>query len=230
MVKRSLRTAVSVYPSQKPHRRITIPQPEYKSFRISRRGGLKAEAFWTNPWWLTIHRRGLSRKLVGVNPLEARAVPKEFVRGTLPERILYAALITIAHQKPDVDFTFQSSLAGGRLELGGIVADFMFEAKKFAIQVQGPTHDTFLRSRKDEEQTMLLAELGYSVVSITDEQVYDEYILENFLRRLFAMPEGHGGSGDIFSGTQTTLDLFAAIYNNLLYIQTLLMQAQGALP
>ena len=55
-------------------------------------------------------------------------MPKEQVNGTLPERILYLALIRVMHFSPNADFDFQSSQEGGRLELGGLVADFLFEA------------------------------------------------------------------------------------------------------
>jgi len=137
---------------------------------------------------------------VGEDPLEARAVPdKEPHKGTLPERILYLALIRIIHLVPDADFDFQSSQQGGRVELGGIVADFLFPNMRIIIRVQGPTHSGFLRTRKDEEQRGILEEMGFRVFDIDDDPtIYDVYMLEDWLRRKFGLASGRGGSGGAF--------------------------------
>ncbi len=50
---------------------------------------------------------------------------EEFV-GTEPERLCYNALIQIG-LAPDLDFTFQTSLLGGRMDKGGLVVDFVIE-------------------------------------------------------------------------------------------------------
>jgi DNA polymerase elongation subunit (family B) len=83
---------------------------------------------------------------------------------------------------------------GGRLELGGIVADFLFEHMKLVIRVQGPTHKEFLRYRKDEEQRLILEEMGYRVVDLDLDVIYSEHRLEETLRRLFGFASAVGSS------------------------------------
>jgi len=177
------------------HERIRIPQPPDRPLQLRQTDLLKKEFIREDPFWWVLHRRGPKRERVGEDPLELRAVPKEQVRGTLPERILYKALIVVMHFAVDVDFDFQSSLAGGRLELGGIVADFLFPNMRIIIRVQGPTHTEFLRMRKDEEQRMILVRMGFGIWDIGEKLIYDEYMLEDWLRRKFGLRGGRGGSG-----------------------------------
>jgi len=139
---------------------------------------------------------------VGEDPLEARAVPHGLVRGTLPERILYKALVDLLHFVPGFDFDHQTSLQGGRMELGGIVADFLFQYLKIAIQVQGPTHTEYFRTVKDAEQQGALNELGYTVYYIWEDDIYDEMKLENWLRRVFNWAEGSGNGQQISGNSQ----------------------------
>ena len=175
--------------------RIRIPQPVDRPYRLKTRNLVRNEYLKEDPWWFTLHRRGPRRVKVGEDPLEARAVKKETVKGTLPERIVYKALINVLHFQPDADFTFQSSQQGGRLELGGIVADFLFDYIKLIIRVQGPTHTRFLRQAKDEEQRMALEEMGFLVKDLWDYTIYDEYRLEDWLRRCFGLASTRGGGG-----------------------------------
>jgi len=55
--------------------------------------------------------------------------------GTLPELLVWNALIQLG-KIPDVDFSFQSSLFGGRLERGGLIVDFLIPPN-LAISVLG---------------------------------------------------------------------------------------------
>ncbi len=87
-----------------------------------------------------------------------------------------------------------SSLAGGRMELGGMVADFMFYRLKMIIQVQGPTHGGFLRSRKDDEQQSILMDMGYDVVELEEKLIYSEYLLERKMSRIFNLSRSGGAS------------------------------------
>ncbi len=135
-----------------------------------------------DPWWFTVHRRGLRRPLVGEDPLEARAVSKESVYGSLPERILYRRLTQLR-----IYFDFQSSLQGGRMELGGMVADFILPDHMYVLRVQGPTHQGPDRFRKDEEQRLILEAMGYTVFDVEDKIIYDEYAFEDWIRRLFGL-------------------------------------------
>ena len=173
-------------------RRIIIPQPEKRPLHLRTRSFIKKELVRRNPWWWIEHRRGLKgRTKIGEDPREMRAIPHSIVKGTLPERIVFLWLIK-AYFVVDIDFSFQSSLSGGRLELGGIVADFIFEPRKMILQVQGPTHDQFLRMRKDEEQKQILYSLGYEVVDIDDDLIYNEQEFEDEMRRILNMVPGRG--------------------------------------
>ena len=182
----------TLYPSRRS--RIRVPQNEFKPLVIESQGRETNRP--QDAWWWILHRRGMYRPNAGDDPLEARAVPADKIKGTLPERIVYR-LLCEAHFIPDVDFDFQSSLLGGRLELGGIVADFLMPKEQMVIQVQGPTHEAHLRHAKDEEQTSILASMGYSVHNIDDDIILDPVRFDYVMRMLFNM-RGHGGR----SGTQ----------------------------
>lgn len=200
MAKRRMRRPVTLKRTIRPGRekRIKIPQPPKRPIQLHRRDLVRRELFQGSPWWQTIHRRGVKRTKIGEDPLEARAVSKKQVPGTLPERIMYMALIRVLHMTPDIDFDFQSSQQGGRLEFGGIVADFVIFESKTIINPLGPTHTQFLRSKKDEEQKGILEEMGYRVLIIWEDQVYDQFYLESWLRRNFGLRGAVGGGGGAF--------------------------------
>lgn len=183
--------------------RIKIPQTPLRPLRLHQRDLVKRELLRPEHWWWTMHRRGPRREDVGGDPRESRAVAKSRVAGTLPERILYQALQRILRLSADADFTFQSSLEGGRTELGGIVADFVFPYLMVVIQVQGPTHTEYLRHAKDQEQKGILESMGYTVWDITDKQCYDEYALEDWLRRHFALGKGRGSAFGAYNADES---------------------------
>ncbi len=131
---------------------------------------------------LIIHRRPSGRPDIALDPRELRAVSLSKVRGTLPERIFYKQLRK-RRLSPDRDFDFQSSLLGGRLQLGGIVADFLFPLWRLIVRIQGPTHKTRVQSLKDQRQMQLLADMGWTVYDLPDEIVYDMMALETWMRR-----------------------------------------------
>lgn len=176
-------------------KRIRIPQPTYKALRVAQRKTVDVGR--DDPPWFVMHRRGMRRLKIGENPLELRAVSRNKIRGTLPERIVYKRLIQLGF-KDKIDFTFQTSMQGGRMELGGIVADFVFPYMRMVLQVQGPTHSSFLRMRKDQEQTLILSEMGFDVVEWTDVLIYDTYSFENAVRRVFGLL-ANWGSGGVYS-------------------------------
>ncbi len=61
----------------------------------------------------------------------------EQVLGTVPELAVFAELLR-RRLIPEVDFTFQSNLFGGRLLKGGLVIDFLFSnPPNLAISVAG---------------------------------------------------------------------------------------------
>jgi len=165
--------------------RIIMPQSPDKPVSLNRRDLIIDELLQSSPWWATVHKRGLHRPKVGEDPLEARAVPINQVRGTLPERILYKYLTDRLFLAPGVDFTFQSSMLGGRMMLGGIVADFVFPLMRIVIQVQGVTHRDYLRMRKDVEQAEILEDFGYEVYGIDDTTIYNAPLFEQTIQRIF---------------------------------------------
>ena len=63
-------------------------------------------------------------------------IPETF-QGSLPEYIVLTTLAGLGRIEGE-DFTYQSSLFGGRLEKGGLVIDFLFyNPPDLAINVQG---------------------------------------------------------------------------------------------
>ena len=90
-----------------------------------------------------------------------------------------------------------SSLQGGRLQLGGLVVDFLFEIMKIALNVQGPTHKGYLRGRKDEEQRNILDSMGYTVYELWEDTIYNEYKLDDEMRRIFWLGESSGSGYEL---------------------------------
>jgi hypothetical protein len=196
---KTFRAPIKTYAKlRKSPQRIRIAQPVQRPLTL--RGGIvhKAAMRPDATWFILHHRYTVTKP--GVDPMEARAVPHWQVKGTLPERIVYKALVDNFHMVSGVDFDFQSSTSGGRQELGGIVADFLFFYKKLILQVQGPTHTDFLRQAKDEEQRMILGEMGYTVEYLNLEVIQNELWLEDTLRRMFGLRLGNGAG----SGTMTS--------------------------
>jgi len=193
--KKPIRTAVYVQAYPLRRTRIKIPQPLIRPVNIHQDNLIKKDLISKDPWWMIIHRRGIRRPKYGEDPLEARAVPKDQVKGTLPERIVYKYLTNVLKMVSGADFDFQSSQSGGRQELGGLVADFLFYYMKIVIQVQGPTHGEYLRGLKDEEQRGILEDMGYRVFDIEELVCYSEARLEEWMRRVFGLSLGAGSAG-----------------------------------
>jgi len=123
---------------------------------------------------VVVHRRGIPKP---EEDLERRAVPKSEVFGTLPERIVYKELL-----KRHVYFDFQSSFMGGRLELGGVVADFILPEAKVIIRIQGEYWHTGLAAEaKDEAQRAVLEGMGFTVYDLWEDTIYDEEALERWM-------------------------------------------------
>jgi len=195
---RRIRTPFKEAPGERSKQtRIRIPQPVEHPFHIRSRDLVQQEYLRKSPYWDVLHKRGLTRPLIGTDALEDRAVPKGMVRGSLPERIIYKYLTDKMHFQSNVDFDFQSSLQGGRLELGGMVADFLFEIMKIIINVQGPTHKGYLRGRKDEEQRNILDSMGYTVYELWEDTIYNEYKLDDEMRRIFWLGESSGSGYEL---------------------------------
>lgn len=209
-----IRTIRSIYPGKKGKAsRIKIDQPDYRDVSLTKRDVVRWDEINLEPDWFTLHKRGVRRIRVGEDPLEARAVSHDSVRGTLPERIVYKYLVAILRMTDGIEFTFQSSLEGGRIELGGMVVDFLFPQYKYILQVQGPTHNTFLRKAKDQEQASILEAYGYKVYELVDDIIYDEYMFEEWMRRFFGFPEARGGGGGSHGSFES--DQSTSVYDRL---------------
>lgn len=208
--------------------RLKIPQAPARPVKVRASALLRRLIYQPEPWWMLIHRRGPKRDRVGEDPNEARAVPHDQVRGTLPERIEYKYLTDILNFSPIDDFDFQSSLDGGRLEFGGIVADFIFEWMKIIIRVQGPTHSDFLRFRKDEEQLMALEEMGYTVYDIEVSALADAYQTDEVNRKIFSLGP-KGGGGGAFGPHETQDPLLLELVDRVVRIEAKVTDLQGAI-
>lgn len=144
---------------------------------------------------VTVHRRGLlTDDYRAPDEREQYAVPDSEVHGTLPERILYKALQD-RHMIPEM-FSFQSSLVGGRIYLGGMVADFLCERPPVVIRVQGEhwhgqfdretgdlIHGDIVQARRDDEQGAILNDLGYAVFDLWEETTYNPFTLHAWLAK-----------------------------------------------
>lgn len=178
-----------------------VGQPAFRPYAIHRRNLLEQHYIRPHVAKVVVHRKELKgmRNPFPFNPQELRAIPKSQIRGTLPERIFYKTLIN-RKLVPMVDFTFQSSLDGGRLYFGGMVLDFMFPKKRLVVQIQGPTHAQFLRAAKDERQAQEMADMGYVVLDLWEETIMSEAALEMFCRRYIDMgqlPDSTGTTGEL---------------------------------
>lgn len=77
-----------------------------------------------------------------------------------------------------------SSMLGGRLELGGMVADFILLDRPVIIRVQGGVwHQGIESEARDEEHRAILQNMGYDVFDIWDWEIYDGDILDDWLER-----------------------------------------------
>ena len=74
--------------------------------------------------------------MVNAQQIRESSVPEGW-EGSLPEWLFYSSLVSLGYRE-DEDFTYQSPLAGGRLDKGGAIIDFMFyNPPNLAVNVQG---------------------------------------------------------------------------------------------
>lgn len=126
-----------------------------------------------------VHRRGWLRPRIGPTDLEKRAVPRTQVLGSLHERIVYKELA-----RRGINFDFQPSVQGGRLQLGGMVADFILPDRMLVIRVQGTKwHTSFAAGKKDEAQKTILQGYNFTVMDIWDWQIEDDDLRRDWFER-----------------------------------------------
>jgi len=105
------------------------------------------------------------------------------VRGSLQERIVYQALVDWG-LIPGIDFDFQSSMFGGRAQLGGLVADFIFPYTKTILQVQSYWHQISMENtQRDRDQVAVLQGLGYTVLEVWPDTINSQAALDLWLER-----------------------------------------------
>ena len=141
-----------------------------------------------------LRRRGPRRPTVGQTHQEemmAYAAREGIGRATYPEATVHHAL-TERRLVDGRSFDFQSSLLGGRLELGGAVADFMFLDRPVILRVQGEHwHRVFDRMGSgtgDEEQKLALEARGWVVLDMWESDILNADWLEDFMRRNIDTP------------------------------------------
>lgn len=164
------------------------PRPSYRPFRVSTRRPVKPPGIDRGEF--VEHRRGPSRPNVGADPREAMAVQN--VKGSLPERIFYKKNLSYGFT-PDIDFDFQTSQEGGRLELGGMVADFLYWKWRMIVRVQGPTHSEPRQRSIDSEQFRRMSDMGYQVYDIDEAVVYDPIRLDRWFQQKILWNPGKNG-------------------------------------
>jgi len=186
-------------------KRIKIAQPGLRPLQVpSTRSKKEESSLEKDVSKLTVHRRGIKREKIGPDQNERRA--QQGIKGFLQERIFYKALIRRGFQ-PGIDFDFQSSQLGGRMELGGLVADFLFFFKRIVVNIQGPTHSKWVRIQKDQEQRELLELMGYRTIDvplevIMSERELDQWMYENIMITMFASIEAIEGLSSYRRHTQ----------------------------
>jgi len=127
---------------------------------------------------------------------EARA--EQNIKGSLEERMFYRALVEHGFI-PGVDFTFQSAMMGGRAELGGLVADFLFEIPKIIVNPMSYWHTmSLVTERRDDDQTVILRSLGYTQLEIWPITIYDQYALDKWINDNLGMLWGTSTSGSSY--------------------------------
>ena len=107
--------------------------------------------------------------------------------GSKPEYLCYETLISVG-KRPNEDFIYQSPLAGGRMDKGGLVVDFVFaNPPDLAINVQGVYyHYEFGIETKARDliARVQLAGNGITLIFIDDDDLIQDpkYYVEEALR------------------------------------------------
>ena len=108
--------------------------------------------------------------------IEAIPVPEWWV-GSGPEYLCWQALLKLGLQ-PDIDFRYQSQLAGGRQNKGGRVIDFeIYNPPDIAINVQGVFYHyekgTAVR-QSDILTREYLATMGIKLIFVDEDDLIDD--------------------------------------------------------
>lgn len=95
--------------------------------------------------------------------------------GSWPEYVCFRELVNQG-LRPDLDFTFQSSQLGGRLELGGLVIDFLFyNPPGLGVEVNSVYYhyvqDGGINKDDDIIKRQQMAGLNYRLIFIDDDHL-----------------------------------------------------------
>ncbi len=172
--------------------RITTPKPRKAPPRVIPK--LKQRFFveykplrWTRSDWFKlsqlrsrfgpIWRKGPWQPWFGPTDLERRAA--KGIVGSLAERIVHLELT-----RRKIPFDFQSSMFGGRLELGGMVADFILLDRPVVLRVQSsPWHTDAEAIMRDALHKAHIKNIGKETWDIWDWQVYNRDLFADWMRR-----------------------------------------------
>jgi very-short-patch-repair endonuclease len=154
------------------------PKRPYTGIKRQKRGAVKGQLRQQRP------RRHASQHkyrttLQADQALEDRAYQN--VKGSLQERIVYQKILDYGFLD-GIDFTFQSQQLGGRLELGGLVADFLFPTIMVIVQVQSYWHQVGNDIRqRDADQETILTKMGYYVLELWPTTIEDDIQLNRWM-------------------------------------------------
>lgn len=153
---------------------------------IRKRGGIKSKGLIRQPRPRISARRpiGVATRQIKRWALEERAATVTIApAGSLEERIFYQALVDHGFI-PGVDFDYQSQMFGGRAELGGLVADFLFPIPKVIVNPYSDWHTmSEYNLRRDLDQITILESMGYTVLIIWPVTIYDQAALDDWIAR-----------------------------------------------
>ena len=97
--------------------------------------------------------------------------------GSLPEWLFYYSLVSLGYRE-DEDFTYQSPLAGGRLDKGGAIIDFMFyNPPSLAVNVQGTYYHYELGAEtksRDIFTRQFLAGQGITLIFVDEDDLLQD--------------------------------------------------------
>ena len=150
-----------------------------------------------------LRRRGPYRPVVGEDHREKMMAyaAEQGIIASYPEAVVHYEL-TRRRLVDGIHYSFQSSMFGGRTELGGCVVDFLFLDRPLALRVQGTyfhlPFDRMGHGTGDEDQRLLIESRGLRCVDLWENEILDPEFLENWLRRNIDV--FFAGMGDTYSG------------------------------
>jgi len=108
--------------------------------------------------------------------------------GTSPDTLVASDLERIVinwlNKRGIIDYDFQSSLLGGRYELGGSIIDILFPDRSLAWRIQGDYwHKQIAKQATDSVQRELLESQGWKVVDIWGSTLDTPTRIEETLRK-----------------------------------------------